>query len=995
MIYVENAGNADYNNNIVNKNTREKTSMSNPSDFIIENGVLTKYTGPGGDVVIPDGVTSIGDQAFHCGGLTSVTIPESVTSIGTLSFFMNGLTSVTIPEGVTSIGDRAFCCCNSLTSVTIPESVTSIGNSAFYECRRLTSVTIPDNVTNIGSEAFSHCICLADEDGFVIVGHILFDYEGSGRDVSIPEGVTSIGDVAFYGCNSLTSVTIPDSVTSIGNSAFYKCSSLASVMIPDSVTSIGNSAFWNCSSLTSVTIPGSVTSIGNEAFRGCISLTSLTIPNSVTSIGDEAFYNCSSLTNVTIPAGVINDYGKVFNKILSAVLWIQNDAEATILALYINTKSNNLNNFGKKGFWPKYDIDLITGIEYKFRLPVRLLGALGRLERPVELSDDSRQAYKELLSKNIKKVIPLLEEYHRPDLIRLLFDQGIIKDKDRKAVLKLIAASTDPEVAALAKEDLPCGTNQQARTEEPSEAEAELRKLTDPGEAGKKLKSYYLINAKSLPALYDQEEKRISESAFAWLLTAHETLEKDRWGRDEVLPEYNQAGICPNAAKFVERLDQNSMQTALMSLADSCLGFSGLSKKMYLAYPICRYADEATMAELTKRAPKWASSVSGINAPGLKCFREAALYSNTRSAMLFAERYGELDKYAKLRGMSEDELRDKYLSDVGLDERGGKVYDLGNQTVTARLQKDLSFLFELPGGKTAKSLPKKNADPAKYEAAKADFDEMRKAVRKIVKSRSDNLFRDFLSGKARKAEDWQDAYLKNALLRSVAELVVWEQNGKTFILSKDGPIDSDEKPYSIGKRPIKVAHPMETEPDEVTAWQKYFTRHGLRQPFLQIWEPVIDPTTIQEDRYEGSVQPMYRFSGKDKHGIHSGNLYAFSEDIGFSLDDCDLDYEASTWQTSYDGADGETYMLGKFSFEKYTRRVNHIVALLDGWTVEDRIKKDDTSVSDRFDTFTLAQITDFIHTAQEANAVNVLALLLDYKNSHFADFDPMDEFTLE
>ena len=30
------------------------------SDFQIVNGVLTKYTGPGGDVVVPEGVTSIG-----------------------------------------------------------------------------------------------------------------------------------------------------------------------------------------------------------------------------------------------------------------------------------------------------------------------------------------------------------------------------------------------------------------------------------------------------------------------------------------------------------------------------------------------------------------------------------------------------------------------------------------------------------------------------------------------------------------------------------------------------------------------------------------------------------------------------------------------------------------------------------------------------------------------------------------------------------------------
>ena len=47
------------------------------------------------------------------------------------------------------------------------------------------------------------------------------------------------------------------------------------------------------------------------------------------------------------------------------------------------------------------------------------------------------------------------------------------------------------------------------------------------------------------------------------------------------------------------------------------------------------------------------------------------------------------------------------------------------------------------------------------------------------------------------------------------------------------------------------------------------------------------------------------------------------------------------------------------------------------------------------DGFTLAQITEFTAVAQEAKSTNVLALLMEYKNTHFADFDPMDEFTLE
>ena len=80
--------------------------MINSSDFVIENGVLKKYVGPGGDVVVPEGVTTIGDGAFK----------NSVN-----------LTSITLPEGVTIIGDSAFHGCARLTSVTLPEGLTCIG----------------------------------------------------------------------------------------------------------------------------------------------------------------------------------------------------------------------------------------------------------------------------------------------------------------------------------------------------------------------------------------------------------------------------------------------------------------------------------------------------------------------------------------------------------------------------------------------------------------------------------------------------------------------------------------------------------------------------------------------------------------------------------------------------------------------------------------------------------------------------------------------------
>ena len=72
-------------------------------EFEIEQGVLTAYTGRGGRVTVPEGVTEIGDGAFaDCGGLTSVTFREGLQTIGARGFFRcTHLRWVMLPRGLT------------------------------------------------------------------------------------------------------------------------------------------------------------------------------------------------------------------------------------------------------------------------------------------------------------------------------------------------------------------------------------------------------------------------------------------------------------------------------------------------------------------------------------------------------------------------------------------------------------------------------------------------------------------------------------------------------------------------------------------------------------------------------------------------------------------------------------------------------------------------------------------------------------------------------
>jgi BspA type Leucine rich repeat region (6 copies) len=229
---------------------------------------------------IPDGVTSIADEAFYfCTNLTGVVIPDGVVSIGNSAFYYcNKLVTATIPDSLTNVGDSAFYYCPSLTSaITLGDNLRHLGNFAFGYCSGLTSVTVGNGITSIGDSVFLECIGLTN--------------------IILSGNVTSIGDAAFYYCNNLTSFTIPAGVTNLGNYAFFYCTKLSAITIPNGVTSIGISVFQNCSALKSVELPAGVANIGYNAFISS-GLTNVIIPAGVTSIGINAFCDCSSLQSV-------------------------------------------------------------------------------------------------------------------------------------------------------------------------------------------------------------------------------------------------------------------------------------------------------------------------------------------------------------------------------------------------------------------------------------------------------------------------------------------------------------------------------------------------------------------------------------------------------------------------------------------------------------------------------------------------------------------------
>ena len=958
--------------------SKEKANKS--EKFVIKDGVLKEYKGIGGDVIIPDGVTSIGEEAFaSCPLLKSVAIPDSVKSIGKNAFKYHNDIEITISENADSRLE-SFVIKNGVLKqyiglggdVEIPDGVKKIGKESFSFCKTLRSVTIPDGVECIGEDAFCGCSSL--------------------ENVILPNRMTSIERGAFQDCLRLRSFSIPDGISIIQSSLFHNCTNLARISIPDSVIDIEFCAFGGCEKLTNLILPESVENIELEAFEDCSGLTDVTIPNSVKKIGFGAFSGCKKLKNFAL-GGTDTTFGEnVFGSewpkglMHQALDFVPFLSTSQLKYYFLNNKSWNHLSIGQQAklFLIKHDKSLNSSYQKCIGLDKVDLLATEIIDQLKE--NDSSKYYNGAFA-----FITLFKSVVSNDLLSELYD--LLKNAGKKGEKALSAFEADN----LLMQKLH-GNNEDGDIDRQPEEEIVINNLKEENQSvdllEARLKELYCLSFSNLPEVKRSDGKSVASFVLAWLLTVHEKAFENEsiWSRRSS-PMYKKPGLCEDAKTVLLNLDFSSFQEALKALADEYLVKYQKTKKKFLAFPICRYANEELMDELTKRAPGWKTSVSGTDAPPLRQFIDAVVYSETRAAMLFADKYHELGYYAKLRGVTEQELRDNDLSDIGLNEQGYKNYDLGNQIVTVQMKNDLSFEVVLTDNRTSKSLPKKGSDEQKYKDASADFNKLKKDVKRILKNRKEYLFDAFISGENKAGDDWKTTYLKNPVLKSIGSLIVWKQGNNTFILTDAGPITSDENKYEISNKPIAVAHPMEMKENDLTAWRKYFTDHGLKQPFSQIWEPVIDPKQIQSDRYKGIMIPYYCFRGREKHGIHVED-HNYHNEIYISLDECDAEVERIDWKR-HEIDNNDNFEISSIEFDKYTRKLNHIIGYLDKITISGRVIKDDITVHQYLDEFTLEQITEFINLAAEHKCQNVLAMLMEYKNNHYSDYNPMDEFTLE
>ena len=233
---------------------RDYRSLSNfvdadklSSHFEIKDGVLLEYIGHDKELIIPEGVTELGYNAFwDVREFDSIAIPGTLTKIYyTLSEHCK-VKEINVAEDNPKYYTKNGCLIDKETgelvwayaadAIPCDNSIHKIGPQAFYGHKDLEHIDIPDNITEVGSYAFSHCSNL--------------------KAVTFSNANCIIGDGCFYNCTLLSMVKLPELLSEIRRNTFTECKALEMLDLPDAMQTVDRDAWgWGrCEDLKKINI---------------------------------------------------------------------------------------------------------------------------------------------------------------------------------------------------------------------------------------------------------------------------------------------------------------------------------------------------------------------------------------------------------------------------------------------------------------------------------------------------------------------------------------------------------------------------------------------------------------------------------------------------------------------------------------------------------------------------------------------------------------------
>lgn len=282
-------------------------------------------------IVIPEGITKIGRNAFAGNNFSEINIPSTVTEIGSMAFstkeYLTDPCTLSLPEGLTTIGTYAFRN-KTVEEVWLPTTVTKLYDNTFTRTKSdvvtkvyVTSKEQYEDTKNFPASQY-HKLYLKDDsiwtaDDFTY-GEESFAVYPAGEystvpnfDVHVVTGLSEQGTAKLeVNKNLVIPAKDPDGkkVQGVGNAAF-KGKGIETLTLPENVKASWDDSTWKTSG-KGVTERGDFF-IGYEAFRNN-NLKTLELPEGVFFVNGYGFAGNKSLEYVKLPKSLMAVYAGGF-----------------------------------------------------------------------------------------------------------------------------------------------------------------------------------------------------------------------------------------------------------------------------------------------------------------------------------------------------------------------------------------------------------------------------------------------------------------------------------------------------------------------------------------------------------------------------------------------------------------------------------------------------------------------------------------------------------
>lgn len=227
-------------------------------------------------LILPSGVTSMGEGALACAESRSVTLPSALKYLGEYALMgCHSLETVTLPASLEEMGKGAFEDCAVLSSADLSASqLAAVPERAFSRCMSLKEIKLPATLKNIGQQAFENSGILAivipasvDLAEFSLAGMGNLESLDLGSGSTLSKGTlwganmlmnlinapADLPDLSLAGCRILKLENITSGTTTLGRYALAGSTS-SFVKFGKSLTSVGDGAFYGMTSLTGIDV---------------------------------------------------------------------------------------------------------------------------------------------------------------------------------------------------------------------------------------------------------------------------------------------------------------------------------------------------------------------------------------------------------------------------------------------------------------------------------------------------------------------------------------------------------------------------------------------------------------------------------------------------------------------------------------------------------------------------------------------------------------------